>query len=109
MQVLPSAGGHIRILPRLPSSVSAMAFVHGLPSRLLCTSEDGTIYVADFVRPEDSYMAAVKLPHAAAEVHFLTGDPFALCMCPGGGAKAPSCAPCILWYDLVSVCGFFIN
>ena len=58
----------MRILPRMPAAVSALAFVNGLPSRLFCTSANGTVYVADFARPEDSYTAKVKLPHAASQV-----------------------------------------
>lgn len=62
------SGGHIRILPRMPAAISALAYVHGMPAQLLCTSTDGSIYVADFKRPEDSYTAGVKLPLAASEV-----------------------------------------
>jgi hypothetical protein len=98
------SGGHIRILPRLPSRVTALAYVHGLSTHLLCTSADGTIYVADFLRPEDSYTAGVKLPNAAAQVYFVSGDSFALCMCPGGTAYGSEVAPCVMWYDMVSAC-----
>ncbi|GAX73893.1 hypothetical protein CEUSTIGMA_g1343.t1 [Chlamydomonas eustigma] len=95
-------GGHIRILPRLPSRVTALAYVHGLNTHLLCTSADGTIYVADFLRPEDSYTAGVKLPHAAVQVYFVSGDSFALCMCPGGTTYGSNAAPCVMWYDMIT-------
>lgn len=98
----PAAGSHIRLLPRMPTAISAMAYVNGLPSRLFCTSECGTVYVADFVRPEDSYTAKQKLPQTALQVAFLPSDPFAICMCPGSteaGAKGPR----LVWYDMVSV------
>ncbi len=94
------AASHVRILPRMPDAVSAISYVNGLPHRLLCTSADGSIYVADFVRPEDSYTATVKLPGAASRIVFMSGDPFAICMCPGTTGPQRK-EPRLVWYDMV--------
>ena len=102
-------GGHVRILPRMSTPVKSMAFVYGLATKIFCTGSDGSIYVADFNRPEESYTAAVKLPCPASQVYFLPSDPFAICMCPGqlreGKAVSPSdasSAPRLVWYNMLS-------
>lgn len=65
---LPTVGGHTRILPRMPAGVTALAFVNGAPNLLMAASADGSVYLADINRPEDSHMSKTKLPHTCAEV-----------------------------------------
>ncbi len=62
---LPHTGGHTKILPRLPGPVTALAFVNGASNLLFVTSLDGSVYLADLNKPEDSHMSKTKLPHAA--------------------------------------------
>ncbi len=61
-------GGHTRILPRMPAPVTALAFVNGAPNLLFVTALDGSVYLADLNKPEDSHLSKTKLPHAAYEV-----------------------------------------
>ena len=37
----------------------------------MCTSGDGTVHVADLVKPEDSYTAPNRLPLTASHIFFL--------------------------------------
>lgn len=52
----------------MPGAVSALAFVNGVANLLMACSVDGSIYLADVIRPEDSHLSKTKLPHMATEV-----------------------------------------
>ena len=52
----------------MPDAVTAVAFVNGAPNLLFATSQDGSVYLADLNKPEDSHLSKCKLPQAANEV-----------------------------------------
>jgi len=89
-------GGHTRILPRMPAAVTALAFVNGVANLLMAASADGSVYLADLNRPEDSHMSKTKLPHACSEIFFLANDPFAICVCPGNADTQPR----LVWFNM---------
>ncbi|KAL6754714.1 hypothetical protein V8C86DRAFT_312390 [Haematococcus lacustris] len=90
-------GGHTKILPRMPTGISALAFVNGVANLLFATSRDGSVYLADIARPEDSHMSKTKLPHMATEVYFMPNDPFAICVCPAD-SEQPN--PRLVWFNM---------
>jgi hypothetical protein len=55
----------------MPGAVSALAFVNGVANLLMACSVDGSIYLADVIRPEDSHLSKTKLPHMASEVKLM--------------------------------------
>ncbi|KAF5831259.1 hypothetical protein DUNSADRAFT_13366 [Dunaliella salina] len=89
-------GGHTKILPRMPAAVSAVAFVNGAFNLIFATSLDGSVYLADLNRPEDSHLSRTKLPHLAVEIYFLPNDPFAICVCPGNEDHPPR----LIWFNM---------
>lgn len=76
-------GGHTKVLPRLGGAATALAFVHGLPHKLLCAASDGSLFLHDLVKPEDSSQKPFSLPLPVSALHFLPNEPYCLCVCLG--------------------------
>ncbi|MEW5299926.1 MAG: hypothetical protein WDW36_002896 [Sanguina aurantia] len=91
-------GGHVKILPRMTGPVTAVCYVNGSAQKLMCTSSDGAIRMADLVNPEDDTWVATPLPLAVTQIYFvpMLNDPLALLLCQGQGGTKPR----MLWYDV---------
>ncbi len=72
-----------KVLPRLKGAVTALSWVNGVAHKLMCASEEGHIFIADIIKPEDSSQKPYELPQPVHEIRFLANEPFALCICRG--------------------------
>lgn len=81
----------MKILPRMTGAVTAVCYVNGSAQKLMCTSSDGAIRMADLVNPEDDTWVATPLPLAVTQIYFvpILNDPLALLLCQGQGRTRP--------------------